>query len=544
MTEAPNDLEKGIDEAAYLKGLTLLLLVLFAFVLIRTAWISDDACITFRTVDNFVNGYGLRYNPAERVQTYTHPLWMFCLSTVRVLTNRLYYATVALSILLSIWAVAWVAIRVASSTISGLLALVLLLSSKAFVDYSTSGLENPLTHLLLAYAFWIYLRSEADRKNLLLLSFTSSLVAVNRLDALVLVLPMLAYSTFRYRRLSGILWVGLGFLPLICWEVFSVLYYGFPFPNTAYAKLHTGIPGLRLAKQGALYFLDSLDQDPLTLLAIAAAVIFSFLLKDRQLRWASLGVVLYLLYIVKIGGDFMSGRFFTAPFFLSVLVLSRLPAPTRKALAMLPASLILVLGLAASTPNLLSNGRLDWNAETDRFNKGIADERKFYFQRTGLLIVERGWEMPDKGGREAREMGPGVEVKTTLGFYGYHAGPDRHLVDIWGIADPLIARLPTYGATQWTNRIGHFTREIPEGYIETLETGVDSFKDRDLAEFYEDLKVITQDPVFSWNRMRTIWNMNRGAYDELIDRERYMWPSNEGLLEPEEISDDEGGIGK
>jgi hypothetical protein len=54
-----------------------LALAVFAIVVVRTSWLSDDAYITLRTVDNFVSGYGLRWNVAERVQTYTHPLWMF-----------------------------------------------------------------------------------------------------------------------------------------------------------------------------------------------------------------------------------------------------------------------------------------------------------------------------------------------------------------------------------------------------------------------------------------------------------------------------------
>jgi DNA-binding MarR family transcriptional regulator len=52
------------------------LALLFAAVVVRTAWVADDAFITFRTVHNALDGYGLRWNPAERVQTYTHPLWM------------------------------------------------------------------------------------------------------------------------------------------------------------------------------------------------------------------------------------------------------------------------------------------------------------------------------------------------------------------------------------------------------------------------------------------------------------------------------------
>ena len=50
------------------RAFTIAWLSLFAIVLVRTAWIGDDAYITFRTIDNFVHGYGLRWNVAEREQ--------------------------------------------------------------------------------------------------------------------------------------------------------------------------------------------------------------------------------------------------------------------------------------------------------------------------------------------------------------------------------------------------------------------------------------------------------------------------------------------
>ena len=49
------------------------LLAMFVVVLIRTAWLSDDSFINFRTIDNFLHGYGLRWNVAERVQSFTDP---------------------------------------------------------------------------------------------------------------------------------------------------------------------------------------------------------------------------------------------------------------------------------------------------------------------------------------------------------------------------------------------------------------------------------------------------------------------------------------
>ena len=53
-----------------------LLLLIFLAVLLRTAWISDDGLISLRTVLNVTHGNGLTFNVGERVQTFTHPLWL------------------------------------------------------------------------------------------------------------------------------------------------------------------------------------------------------------------------------------------------------------------------------------------------------------------------------------------------------------------------------------------------------------------------------------------------------------------------------------
>ena len=53
---------------------------IFTLIVVKTAWVSDDAYITFRTIDNWIHGYGLTWNAYERVQVYTHPLWMLLIS--------------------------------------------------------------------------------------------------------------------------------------------------------------------------------------------------------------------------------------------------------------------------------------------------------------------------------------------------------------------------------------------------------------------------------------------------------------------------------
>jgi len=72
-------------------------IVLLVMSLIRTAWLSDDAYITFRTADNIIHGYGLVWNTAERVQTYTHPLWLALIAPAFAATGEVYYTAIVLS---------------------------------------------------------------------------------------------------------------------------------------------------------------------------------------------------------------------------------------------------------------------------------------------------------------------------------------------------------------------------------------------------------------------------------------------------------------
>src|SRR3954447_22129749 len=86
--------------------------VAFVLLLIRTAWLDDDAYITFRTVDNVLHGYGPRWNVLNRVQAYTHPLWMFAMVGAAALTREVYFASLVLSGVLTLAVVALVGGRI------------------------------------------------------------------------------------------------------------------------------------------------------------------------------------------------------------------------------------------------------------------------------------------------------------------------------------------------------------------------------------------------------------------------------------------------
>jgi arabinofuranosyltransferase len=111
MTGKP-DVAEGPSSALLVKTV---LLVLFGVVVIKTAWLSDDALITMRTVDNFVSGYGPRWNVSERVQTFTHPLWMFLLAVPYSVTREPFFTTLSVSIGLSLLSVWIVLFRIAAS---------------------------------------------------------------------------------------------------------------------------------------------------------------------------------------------------------------------------------------------------------------------------------------------------------------------------------------------------------------------------------------------------------------------------------------------
>jgi arabinofuranosyltransferase len=125
------------------------LFLLFTYVFLVNQWMGDDAHITFRSVWNFVRGYGMTYNPDERVQAFTHPLWMLLISAVHLVTREFYFSVTILSWVLDV-AAGWVLLRRARTLAGATLVVLWAISSKALIDYTSSGLEYPLSYFLIA----------------------------------------------------------------------------------------------------------------------------------------------------------------------------------------------------------------------------------------------------------------------------------------------------------------------------------------------------------------------------------------------------------
>jgi arabinofuranosyltransferase len=109
-------------------------------------------------------------------------------------------------------------------------------------------------YCLLSFIARFYLDEQLpEKQKLLRIGITIGLLLVTRHDAALFVLPLLVHNIIRYRQQSmPTLFAAL--LPLAVWTLFSLIYYGFPFPNTAYAKLSAVIPREFLLQRGITYF--------------------------------------------------------------------------------------------------------------------------------------------------------------------------------------------------------------------------------------------------------------------------------------------------
>jgi arabinofuranosyltransferase len=262
--------------------------------------------------------------------------------------------------------------------------------------------------------------------------------------------------------------------------------------------LETGIPAFDLVLQGGRYFLDSLLRDPVTLLAIFTALVFALTAKNKKLIALAVGGIVYLFYVLKIGGDFMSGRFFTPLFFAGVAILSQIsdPAKIKKFAA-------LVLAFAAIGWGIHFSGS---SIATENINSfGISDERKFFESENSVIGVIRlgGIENHSWGAKKQGDCSS-VRLFWNVGIFGYFSPRECHIVDGYALTDPFLARLPV--DQNW--RIGHFDRSPPTGYLESLSANQNLLADIDLQNLFAQIQLVTRAPLFSRDRWAAIWELN------------------------------------
>jgi arabinofuranosyltransferase len=335
---------------------------------------------------------------------------------------------------------------------------------------------------------------------------------MTRLDLLLLVFPVLIFCFFQQpNKWKAIKYGFLALSPLIAWEIFSYIYYGYLFPNTYYAKINSGISSTELILQGFFYFIASLKRDPLTILMIFFGIIFGLLNKNMIIRLFTIGLLLFLFYIIKIGGDFMVGRFLVIPFLISIFVLfvgfiSNLDGPK----IVLTSLLIIIVGILSPIPTYQ---QLNPEGYFEGYH-GIVDEREIYYYGTslfryGVVNFEPSFDWIEDG-RELNRKVEGFEYHLqpylSIGYLGYYAGPKIYIIDRSGLGNAFLAHQPITDFTDW--RIGHYERSIEEDFLMSLEHGKNLIIDKELARLYDDVQIRTQCDVFDMTRLSYILNID------------------------------------
>lgn len=493
---------------------------------------------------NLAEGKGFVYNVGERVTASTCPLLDLIFGVIYYFTGNMYMMSIIVCTIFSLIAVSIVLYKFCSQKWQGILFTILLIASSCFMSYTTSGLENSLLFMLEAVYLSLALTDDLYTfKRLLAISFVCSMALLARLDvALLLFLPTI-YIFFWKRRCS--FWVMflagfLGLLPFIGWEIFSIIYYGYPFPNTFYIKVATGIPTREYVIRGVQYFFISAGYDAALIFTIVLAVVFSFRKqqKDIRVKTVSLGIIIKLLYLIRIGGDFMIGRHFTDIFFVAAIIIlymiNHISLDEMKVEdASIKSSCTIIVGSSIAFSLLFRPviTQFMFGGSTAARSQ-ICDERANYFSFTGLIpslykYFHTNGEINQI--EKQNNWGTGeVDISIARGYKGemlnwapgmlvYLYNDKLYMADSVGLGDPLLSHLSSEYIDPMAFRVGHMRRTIPLGYKESLETGTNMIEDPSLHDFYDIILEITRGEIWSKDRLAKIINMNLGKYDYLVE---------------------------
>jgi len=291
----------------------------------------DDAYISFRYAYNAARGYGLTFNIGERrVEGYTNFLWTVMLIPFFWLKLPIHIVSLVLGVAWSLGCITLLGLfstRFLQESRMGAWAALLLAADGSFALWSVGGLEGPLFAFLIMAGAISYVCEMKNPRRVPLSGAWFALAAMTRPEGVLVYaltgVHQVLTRLFDERRIATPQdWQRLGLFGLVWvpWFAFRWRYYGFPLPNTFYAKVTLGDTTAQRLR-GQAYLLTFVR---LHLGWILPLIALLPLLRRRWRGWSSyfvLLVVVYSLYIAYVGGDWSVGRFFVPlmPFFYTLL---------------------------------------------------------------------------------------------------------------------------------------------------------------------------------------------------------------------------------
>ena len=475
------------------------------FLIVKFAWMSEDALITLRHVDNFLSGNGAVFNPGERVEGYTHTLWFWLVSLLRLIGFPPKGAMVLPGVIfsaVSLYLLFFVLGRGADRKVAISFSGALLIGMSSFIDFGTSGLESSLSYLLLII-FAVFITRGWWENHPAILGLVVTLMTFNRPDfGIFLIFALIFYTFYYFRRripLKTVLLYGLPPTILLgIYEIFRMGYYGSVFPNPFFAKSGSS----SYFSQGILYLGDLLKGSTFLIIIVLALLVLLLKRKEVDLPargWIFGAGVFYGFFVIRGGGDFMHGRFLLPAVLLIAISSSgafdnffdKNIVRRTSAVFLIIAALLISISVI---PVQKRGGRI--------YNHGIADERFTFY---GNKIFPLSQLMDDNHIFMWKTIGNNYHYLTkrakkkikvayhTVGFIGYYSGPRVNVVDRLGLTDPVLARRKI----EKRGRPGH-EKSAPFGYL-----------------VYREL-TFGETPFRIWNelagtRYGVLWDLSRGT---------------------------------
>jgi len=476
---------------------------------IQKASLFDDAYISFRYVDNFIHGEGLIWNPGERVEGYTNFLWVLILAAAAWVSS-VEIPLIALFACLLAYGAGVLVFATLERRLFGLgipLATVLFALQNTTTDYATSGLETGFA----TFCMMMGLRSLIAESQQIRASMGGMwLIAAalcrpdhgifwiaGGLALLVEMLPRSASGWPKPGHLSKESWRTLAiyaatFLPYATYLLWKLSFYGSILPNTYYAKS----ANLTYFSQGAIYALSFLFGAHLWVLIPLAILGLLYPAPSRAQRtlkvFSLVALLLYNFYVMKVGGDFMYGRFYlvTLPLWL---LLARLGIS--RSLAVKSWKGALAVGLFMAT---LGGVKMLDATRGDAWYLG--DESGYYRVQEWsprVILGHHNWKGGTHFGEYLQQRGIDANLATTgIGMIGYYSRLE--VIDMRGLTDRKVARthLRRRGKpghekfprqTYLDKRDIKFARTSqyhPKRWLKTTEIDIDAHKTKRQWHFY------------------------------------------------------------
>lgn len=330
-------------------------------------FIQDDAFISFRYAYNLVHGHGLTWNVGSEVpvEGYTNFLWVLLVALGMLFGLDPETWTVFLGLTcaaITLYFTYRLSLVISSDRRSSLIAIALLGTNYSFSCYMTGGLETQLqTCLITAIAYMVVeLLSRPRRAShwfFVCLSLLCALAELTRLDSVLLwgllvaaaVIVSVRHCAERSEIVKDLAAVLLPFGLLVgAWFAWKYSYYGELVPNTFFIKA-AGF-SVETLMNGWSYCWAFVSAYGLWVFVVLGVVLAKKFAPDIR-HYLLLGTVLiWLAYVVKIGGDFMEFRLMVPllPLFF-VLSAEVLRKVTRPALGV-----VVVVAIALSSADYAS----------------------------------------------------------------------------------------------------------------------------------------------------------------------------------------------